>query len=779
MAVATEGLAPERGAVPAVALGALVEGRLAARLAGAFGEEVQVSVDPGWSGFRLRALVARPAEVAPLVEAVRQAMLTPVGPGEPALTLVQRKVEALSRRPLPDRAMAFVARCTGEAYGLGADTQPTAAELEGWRQAAHGTVRVTFAVAGDDGFASALIDSLARAPAWPRGLARAPEPFSQGDAPLVTYDASSEIPPGGARVVLVARTAAPERAVEPAATLGDVRGPLASRLSALQAPALVRAVVATAHGDGGCVAVTLDLSARDLERDAPARIATAAALARQELTVELSDATYGPGAGGERARQAADPRDAAEQAAWWALAGRSEVSGDALQVSMAVGLSSSRDGGTSSAPPPPELRSELDRATIAWHARVVEGRAHVEPGQGETWILLASPCGTLSEAADAGSGAAVALAAAWAAGAVTSDAQLEPFVAADGIGVLAHGPARTGESSQAHGRRLADLAARAFAADTLDREWTTRARTALLVRASQTEALLLGTAGGALTSGHPSWVTAPGTNLGMSSISDDDIAQRAAALRAGPLRVAVLASSDASQADAAVRAVDRWIARRPGEVRACPLPASTRPQPGTYAVALQAGARSEALLALPLPAHDDAARASAISLAAALDGADGLLARALGAAPGEGERPLASAWSASVVGAPQAPALAVRLVSDDDALDAAVAQTRALLDRLRQGALREDDRARATRAIARARLAASLDPRLRTIALWRSEPPSAAEDGRLDAPTPTLDTLKAFAAGALRDDALVIVAARPPHSEPRATKAHDGRARAH
>jgi hypothetical protein len=766
VAVTTEGLAPERGAVPGVALAALVEARLAGP-AGATDGAGPITVG-GWGGWMLRALVVGTSSATSLVDAVRAAMLTPVGPDDPALPLVRRKIEALARRPLPDPALADVAQCTGEAFGLGADAVPTAVELESWRQGAHGAARVAFAVAGDEALAITVTDALTRGPAWPAGAPLAPARHGPPDAPALIYDASSEIPDGAARVVVVARTSTPERAVEPAAMLGDPLGPLASRLAALDAPAHVRSVVATAHGDGGCVAVTVDLSARDLEGEAPARIATAAALARQEISVELADFTPSPDPGRELARRAADPRDAAERAAWWSLAGRSSELGDDVHVSLAVGLAAPRDTGTSSSVPAAEIRTELDRATMAWHAPVVEARSRVERGQGETWILLASPCGTTGEAGDTGSGAVAATAASLQA-AASADAQIEPFVSPDGVGVLAHGPPRPGESAQAHARRLADLAARSFAADALDDRKTSQARTALLARSAETDARLLGVAGSALAPGHASWLSASGSRGGLSSIMNEDVETRVAALRAGPLRVAVLASEDQAQADAAVRAVDRWIARRPGEVRTCPAPPAARARPGTYAVDLPAGARSEALLALPLPPADAAARNDAVWLAAVLDGPDGLLSRALGAS-GDGGHALASTWSVAVVGAPRAPALALRVASDDPTLDAAVAQTRALLDRLRSGALRDDDLTRATRAVARNELSASLDPRARTIALWRGEPASQA---------PSLESLRAFAAGALRDDALVIVAARPPRPETRTLGGHDTRPRGH
>jgi hypothetical protein len=231
-------------------------------------------------------------------------------------------------------------------------------------------------------------------------------------------------------------------------------------------------------------------------------------------------------------------------------------------------------------------------------------------------------------------------------------------------------------------------------------------------------------------------------------------------MRAGPIRVAVLADDDVAQAQAAVRAVDRWIARRPGEARSCPSPATLpRVQPGTYAVATPPGAPSEAALAIALTPGDEGTDVDARWIAAALDGPDGLLGRALAVAPAAGGEPLAHAWSAGLEGGTRAPALVVRVTADDVRLDAAVAQTRALLDRLRQGALREEDRVHAAAAVARSSGSAALDPRSRTIALWRGEGPSTRP-----AP-PTLEALRAFAAATLQDDALVIVAARPPRAE--------------
>jgi hypothetical protein len=700
----------------------------------------------GWASWRASALVATPSDATRAIEDLRAVLLAPVDEHEPALANVSRKVDALAHRPLPDRTLVEVVRCTGEAFGTGGDPPPSPAELESWRRAAHRLGRVALATAGDDAIANAAAAALVRAPSWPTASGGADsEPI---DERPVVYDASGELGPGAARIVVTARTATPEQAVAAAPTLGDRHGPLASRLAALEARARVRSVTATVHRDGGCVAATIDVSARDLAFDAASRIATVAALARQELAVELADASVPPDLARSIAMEAGDPRDAAERAAWWLLSGRRE--GAELRMGLTVGVAPPRDAPGASRPPTADaLRSEIDRATLAWHSPAIEARTRVEKGQGEVWLLLASPCGTMAESTqDAGAAATVAIAAA-ARARSGGDVEVEPFVATDGVGVLAHGRARAGESPQAHARRVADVAARAFAADALEGDALARARTALLVHATELDSRALGALGLALAPAHPSWIEPAGTRFGLESATDEAIEARAASVRMGPLRLAVIANTEDSQADLAVRAVDRWVARRPGDTRACPpLATPVTPRPGTYATDVSPGSPSEALLAEPIPAGEDASLL-ATWLAAALDGPDGLLARAIGTAAPSG--PVRTS-SVSVVGEPRSPALAVRIVASEPTLDAAVAKVRALFDRLRQGGLDESDRARAASAMGRAAVASSLDPRTRTIALWRGPSPGSE---------PSLDALRAFAATTLREDSLLLVAARP------------------
>jgi hypothetical protein len=752
MAVLTEGIGADRGAEAAVATAALLESRL----------DPTVSVIPSGLGVRARGLASTPAEGVALAGALRTALLAPVTTAE--LEHARRKVAALQHHPVADPSLEAFARCTGEATSTQArlDTDgPGLETVEGWRRAAAGLGRVAIATAGSSAVGDAVAEAIAHGAPWPTAAS------TPSDLPATVetrvYEATGDLSAGGARVSLAATVPRAEDGVRAAEALGDANGALAARLGGLDAPAQLRDVTTTAHARGGCLAVTFELAPRDLTADAPARIATAVALARQEIASEVESAASDSATPSRLAHRAGDPRDAADVAAWWALStpdGNARADGEP-HIAVAVGLGVGRDTGPNDASATSKgtaIRSEVDRAVVAWHEPVVEARTRVEKGQGETWIALGSPCGTLAEMEnDAGLGSAFAMAAAdrTAAALRGTGAQAEAWAAPDGIGVVVHGPALPNESPEAHARRLADAVGRSFAAEPVDRGAVARARARLLGEGERDDARALVTLADAIAPGHPSWLAPMGPLESLGRSSDAAVAARASALRAGPLRVAVVADASASQAEAAVRAVDRWIARRPFESRACPVASTPAPpRPATYAVDAR-GMRTdgtEAWLAFALPSADASTHRLAEWIAASLDGADGLLARALGGG-------LARAWSARVVGGPHASALVVRVDAPSAALDAAVAQARALLDRVRQGSLSEPDRARAGAHLVEQGLAASLDPARRLASLWRG---MAAEP-----PTPSLDALRAFAGTWLKDDALVIVAVRPPRPPPK------------
>ena len=418
-AVSTSGVAAERGAEVAVALAGAIEARL-----GAKGIH-DATVIGGWDGYRVRAFVSDEAQAANMIDALRAALLAPMESDSTALAGATKKLAALAKRPLADPALLEAVRCTGEAFASVKAASPalaptlTGRELEAWRRAAHGLGRVAMSAAGSERVALAATAAIAGGDAWPTAAPALAEAWPAPNARAEVYDATGTLSAGGARVTLAVRTSSASQAVLAANSLGDARGPLASRLAALDAPARIEGVVATAHAGGGCVTVTFDVAARDLGTDSSGRIATAVALARQELAVEVSDAPSDPAMARAIALRAGDPREAAERAAWWALcdlpassASPPMVGSSELRFAIAIGLASGRDAAPADAlaTRASAIRSDLDRAMVAWHSPVVDARTSAERGQGELWLLIGSPCGTAPEVdADAGLGAAAAV----------------------------------------------------------------------------------------------------------------------------------------------------------------------------------------------------------------------------------------------------------------------------------------------------------------------------------------------------------------------------------
>ncbi len=746
----------------AVALAGVVEARLAAR-------GLDAVVMPSWSGFRAAILVATRAEAEAATGTLRESLVTPIA--EPDLAAAKKKLAALAARPLRDAALARWARCVGSPYALPARAGKSgddldAARLEKWRAAAHGLGRVAVAVAAPSVVAEAVAGTVARLPAWSAGAAAPAAPpsnTSRGIDADVYEIGSALASPGAAPVVhATLEVATGSDAVTTAEALGDPHGPLAARLEALELPFRLKEVVGTAEPRGGCVGMVLEAGASSTSTsDMASRVADAIALVQVEARVHLDEGSAAL-EGRTLARRAGDAREAAERAAWWALADswtHDARSSAGIRGSVALGLplrrgsSPAADGALE--PSRDALAAAMKSATLSWQKPVAEGRTRVEPGQGETWVLLASPCGTDGETdADAGLSALVTAAAADLARS-TPEARVEPWIVADGAGLLVHGPALAGETPAAHARRLADVVARSFASDALPLPSLGRARAELLRQLARSDGAALDIVASAVAPGHASWFVPSGRQDTLARAADAAVLARAQSLRAGPLRIAVLANSDATQGEAALRAADRWIDRRVGDARSCrPSTAPIPARPGTYAVEPRPGAAPEAYLAFPLARADEAERTAATLVAAALDGGGGLLEKALGG-PG-----LARSWSAQVVGYPRAPALVVRLVSTQASLDNAVMQARALVDRLKQSGLGAADHERATASVARAAVVSALDPRLRLVATWRGMAvPTAAQP--LPRGRASLDDVRAFAAKRLGEESLVVVASRP------------------
>ncbi len=762
--VLTAGIAPDARA--SVALAALLETRLAGHWAGS-------TFVPSGDGFRVEGVIDE-HDATTVAAALRTALLTPANAAE--LPLIKKKLDALAHRPLPIPAssspdsigaVAEVARCEATPFSAATPADPNLAidAVEAWRRAAVGEGRLAFAIVGNAAVATSAADALG-AGRWPKAVPLVESPPQTSDEGAAIVEASPGIPAGTARVTIAFRAAHASPVALAAVELANPESALASRLSALagaHSVAQITDVTATAHPFGGCLSLTLDVTGSRFSDDpaaAAGHVAEVVALARQEVSLLLASSSKSAAIA-----HSGDAREAAALASWWALVRDDEPSSDRVAVvvrtppTRETQMGAHAPGGPSASD---ALKSALEAAKTSAKSPVVESRVRVERGQDELWVLLASPCGTSSErSGDAGISATFLVAAASAGSArIGSDVVLEPWFSPDGVGLVAHGVARAGEDPIAHARRIAGAAARYFAAEPIDAATLSVARGSLLERAESSDAREMAALANALFPDHPSWLDPRGTADALARSSNGAVLARADDLRRGPLRVAVLANTSGEQGSAAVEAADRWIARRSSGIRACGAPPSpSAARVGTYAIDA-AGRPAETELALRLPHDDAAARALASWWVSILEGDDGMLATALGSTG------LARSWDARLVGPAHDSAFVVRIVSSDAALDNAVAQTRALFDRIRGGALAPDELTRAGARRARYELSSSLDPRARLVVTWRGENSKTAP--------PTIDALKNFATSFFHDDALVIVAARPPRLEdPNADANHE------
>jgi hypothetical protein len=461
-------------------------------------------------------------------------------------------------------------------------------------------------------------------------------------------------------------------------------------------------------------------------------------------------------------RLASDPRDAAELGGLWSLstpAPSDEKAPYTIALAIPQPNADAREASLESTAPAQTVRrftAALEKAAAAWNAPAgIERVGRIERGQGELWLAVASPCGALAEGnGDPGTTALALMTALAMQPPNARGVTLEPWVAPDGVGLVAHAARAPGESTQALTARVAEEAGRVLVSAPFSAAALTTARALLLNRVGDgvaPEGRAMSALASALAPGHPSWLAPFGAWEELASAGVDATSIRWSSLVAGPLRLSVLANETEEQIDLAARAVDRWLVRGMDVSRACPpVEPPGAPKSGTVQVALPSSSPLwQALLGFPVPPHGTMEGAFGELTLAGLSGPEGWLTRATGAAS------LAATAQARLVGGHRVAALVVDVRAPEATLDAAVAQVRALLQRLRQGAITSADFERSQALRDRWELEASLDPRRRLITLWREpKPPPPASPL-------SIEGWRAWVANTLSDEKLVVVVAKP------------------
>lgn len=672
-------------------------------------------------GFELMLLAENPDRARVATQALLQALAQPVTAPE------------LAGVPAPaagDRTPSnAVAECSAELPSRRRFTDT--AELERDRVATFARDRAAWAVVGDADAAAAVGAALAKGPDWPE-LGRVRSRLSDHSV--------TELLPGQRATLSVALTVADaNRALGAATSLGDPKSALGVRLSAFGAGLRLRRVVATAHPVGACLRVDSDVDASPVP-DAR-RLGFAIHLIEEEATLSLASASD-ENRLEATAVSAADPRLAARAAAYSALVEPAPN----LATSRLVALTTPDE-----APLVPAIEAAIEQARLEVPA--LDARVRVEAGQPGVWALVTTPCGAVTEHAESAGHAAVLLGAA--AASSTRSVRLEPWVGAEGLGLLGFAQRAPGESDADAAARLGDALGYALVGPPTALDVAT-ARSDLLKAAGNESHPLLDALLEALAPGHVGALLPRGSATSLQSASREAVLVRQRELLRLPHRLAILSPTSPTDAAFVTRSLSRWLT----------IPDATRPSPcetevaaparGELSVAAAAEAPEGSYVAFRVPARS---AAEANVLAELLNLPGGALARAVA------DPDLVGAARAMVFGTSSARSLVVQVSAFEGREQEAVSRILKLFERLASGGVLVP--AEIESALARQRAArrlAALDPRFRLVQLLE---PSAM-------PAVDAANLRRLAS-TLRPDAAVLARTAPRLVAPSAAKGSSAR----
>jgi hypothetical protein len=683
------------------ATGAWLEARLIAR------GIASARARPHALGFGVTALAPNAVEAARFVDTLRTVLSEPVKAGDPALNAVKHALRALGARRAVGPAEAAVAACSAELAepeaGPWDPASPGArAELAVLLEAAHGYENSAFAAVGPRDVTKAVEAALARGPAWPSGDELEDE-WPERDELGVDFAATA-----ARRLSLALRLGSPDSAVAAADTLGKPEATLARRLATLRPAWRVERVVAVSRPRGACLRV--DVAPPDGDPGpTPGEVTRALAVVTEEA--EIAGAEPARGQLEEAMLRPTDPAQAAAAAAWRALVGRESPSATRKFVSYLA--NAGERGRFDWAPALSAYREAAAKPGLELVSRT-------ESGQAEVFALLASTCGTAAET-DTDAGEAALVATILARTGERSDVAFEPWIATDGVGVLAH-TARRGAAERPadQARRLARALGERIAASRPDVHDIAQARNTLLDAIGRDERRGYVLALEAVSGAHPSWLEPRGTYAALGSAPAGGFDAALDRLLSHPLRLVVLANGNTQQGEIVRSELERWLRPIRGEVMRCPSRARPTPPSAELSLTTVADSPEGSYLALPFSGFEASASPEARAALLLLNRPGGWLDQTLADLPGSA--------SAKLLGGPGLGALIIQVVAAEGQQAAAVARVRALLDRLGMGGLPASEVNFARRELERADASARLDPRSRAVELFRGAKPAQPLD---------------------------------------------------
>ncbi|HET9958859.1 MAG TPA: hypothetical protein VFQ61_30410 [Polyangiaceae bacterium] len=691
-----------RGSVASAALAGL----LAARMQGGR-DDLPVLARAHGLGFVISAQVDRAVDAQRFVRRLREVLAQPVQADEPALARARSELDRLRSAAFSGSGEAAAAACSGEfghfqtaaIWDLGHSAGLAA--LEAARRAVFAPKASAFAALGSSEVLDAAGRALEDSPAWPDAEAEQEKAALRDEFYVDAVE-------GRPRLIVALRVGDADAAVTAGTELGSADSELLQHLATFTPKWKLERSLAISRVRGACL--RLDLSLPD-GTPAPA-IEEVAKVAAITNAIAERALTHGvPGALDESVMRPTDALRACELAAWRGLSG-SNVELPPRRVVAYLGERAMSKAGT------PELEAAFARYRSELGRPELELVSRAEPGQGEFWMLVGSPCGTGPETnATAGAGALAMLTLARRATEV--GVRLEAWVTPDGVGLLAHSPRLDSDESAAdHAARVARALGRAWATPITGPE-TAQPRASLLDALGGRPYPALARALEGLAPDHPSWLEPRGTFAQVAELSSEEVERARRQLLVGPLRVAVLASRGEAQVSGLRGELGSWLLPWRGRAASCPDSSAVSPQGGEVRLmpmASSAGLGPEpAYVGVAWPDSGNGARSAPELIAWLLNRPGGPLERASRSLqPSVGAR-------AHVYGGKRRPAVLVEIRALPEQLTQAVGSVRAALDRVAQSGFNADELRTAQLDISRAEDAARGDPRKRLVDLWRGE----------------------------------------------------------
>jgi len=515
-------------------------------------------VSPSAFGQSLIVLVKNSEEASAAIERLQRALSAVVSIGEFDEHLVDLLTETFGSGLANSPAEIELSRCSGELFRDDRQAEALANRttlirwIESARRQAYSQSHASLAVVGASCVADAVRVRLLALPPWPVATQSESRNTTAQNPPALRVDVAKD---WGLSVAWT--TGSLGSAITAWRALRTSDSTLMAQLSALELDWKVNAISAIARPAGACLRIDLSPS-NATSVQGPADVEKVARVVLNESRIALTRSVPLDSLR-EAELTGSDPRMSARRAAWQSLSIEQPGEAPVAQTSLRA------PSGKAS-----ELHSALANALKPQKLTPIELRQKLEPGENEQWALLASTCGPSSESIQ-NSGATAAWVRALARKySGTQGVVLEPWIASDGIGLLAHAIRQSpGDTYDGVALRIGNVLGSVLATGKVTGPELAITREEILLRLGALPRrawnLLLDT----VSARRPSLFEPFGNvnsvrHLGLSDLS----LSRRRWLRE-PARAAVFASDSKSQVTLFDAAIERWLEPHREDARTC------------------------------------------------------------------------------------------------------------------------------------------------------------------------------------------------------------------